>query len=39
MPGIGILGTNFGKRHAEIFRDLVDTDVIGIAGRDPEKTR
>jgi predicted dehydrogenase len=36
---IGILGTNFGKRHAEIFTSLPDVDVLGIAGRNAQKTR
>jgi UDP-N-acetylglucosamine 3-dehydrogenase len=36
---IGILGTNFGKRHAEIFASFPDVDVLGIAGRNALKTK
>jgi len=35
---IGILGTGFGKRHAEIFASFPDVDVAGITGRDEVKT-
>lgn len=36
---IGILGTNFGKRHGEIFTSFPDVEVLGIAGRNEQKTR
>jgi predicted dehydrogenase len=36
---IGILGTGFGKRHGEIFASFPDVEVVGIAGRNEEKTR
>jgi predicted dehydrogenase len=35
---IGIIGTGFGKRHAEIFQKFPDVDVIGILGRNGQKT-
>jgi predicted dehydrogenase len=35
---IGILGTGFGKRHAEIFASFPDVEVAGIVGRDEQKT-
>ncbi|MBN2084573.1 MAG: Gfo/Idh/MocA family oxidoreductase [Anaerolineales bacterium] len=35
---IGILGTGFGKTHAKIFSSFPDVEVIGIAGRDEQKT-
>src|SRR5512147_2086299 len=36
---IGILGTGFGKQHAAIFSSFPDVEVVGICGRDAEKTR
>ncbi len=35
---MGILGTGFGKRHAELFSSFPDVDVVGIVGRDKGKT-
>ncbi len=35
---IGILGTGFGKRHAEIYKAFPDVEVVGIAGRNKQKT-
>ena len=35
---IGIIGTNFGKRHADIFSSFPDVEVVGIFGRDERKT-
>jgi predicted dehydrogenase len=35
---IGILGTGFGKRHAEIFASFPDVEVVGIVGRNEQKT-
>ena len=35
---IGILGTSFGKRHGEIFTSFPDVEVVGIAGRNRQKT-
>ena len=36
---VGILGTGFGKRHAEIFSSFPDVEVVGIVGRDEGKTQ
>jgi UDP-N-acetylglucosamine 3-dehydrogenase len=36
---IGILGTGFGKRHGEIFASFPDVEVVGIVGRNEQKTR
>lgn len=37
---IGILGTGFmGKMHTQIFKSFSDVDVVGICGRDHEKTK
>ena len=36
---IGILGTGFGKTHARIFASLPDVEVLGIVGRNEQKTR
>jgi len=35
---IGILGTGFGQRHAEIFASFSDVEIVGIVGRDEAKT-
>lgn len=35
---IGILGTGFGKRHGEIFTSFPNVEVVGIAGRNEQKT-
>ncbi len=36
---IGILGTGFGRRHGEIFCSFPDAEVVGIVGRDEQKTK
>jgi UDP-N-acetylglucosamine 3-dehydrogenase len=36
---IGILGTGFGKQHAKIWASLPDVEVVGIVGRDAQKTQ
>jgi predicted dehydrogenase len=36
---LGIIGTSFGKRHAEIFQKLPDVEVVGILGKDEQKTK
>ena len=38
-PRIGILGTGFGQTHAKIFSSFSDVEVIGIVGRDDQKTK
>ena len=35
---IGILGTNFGKVHAEFYNKFQDVEIDGIVGRDKPKT-
>ena len=35
---IGILGTGFGKTHAKIFSSFPDVEVMGIAGRNEQRT-
>jgi UDP-N-acetylglucosamine 3-dehydrogenase len=35
---LGVIGTGFGKRHAEIFASFPDVEVVGIVGRDKQKT-
>ena len=36
---IGILGTRFGQTHAKIFSSFSDVEVVGIVGRDDQKTK
>lgn len=36
---IGVLGTGFGQNHARIYTSFPDVEVVGIAGRDAQKTR
>lgn len=36
---IGILGTGFGLTHAKIFSSFPDVEVVGIVGRNEEKTK
>lgn len=36
---IGILGAGFGKRHGEIFASFPDVEVVGIVGRNEQKTK
>ncbi|MBN1372083.1 MAG: Gfo/Idh/MocA family oxidoreductase [Anaerolineaceae bacterium] len=36
---IGILGTGFGQNHARIYTSFPDVEVVGIAGRDAQKTQ
>lgn len=36
---IGILGAGFGRRHGEILASFPDVEVVGIVGRDQQKTR
>ena len=36
---IGILGTGFGKTHARLLAALPNVEVVGIAGRNEQKTR
>jgi UDP-N-acetylglucosamine 3-dehydrogenase len=35
---IGILGTGFGKYHAQCYKSIPEVDIAGIAGRNREKT-
>ncbi len=35
---LGIIGTGFGVRHAEIYASFPDVEVVGILGRDKQKT-
>jgi UDP-N-acetylglucosamine 3-dehydrogenase len=35
---LGIIGTGFGVRHAEIYASFPDVEVVGIVGRDKQKT-
>lgn len=37
MIKVGILGTGFGKLHADIYSKLKDVEIVGIFGRRPEK--
>lgn len=36
MLRVGILGTGFGKVHADIYRNLKGVEIAGIFGRTPE---
>jgi UDP-N-acetylglucosamine 3-dehydrogenase len=35
---LGIIGTGFGKRHAEIYASFPEVEVVGIVGRDEQRT-
>jgi UDP-N-acetylglucosamine 3-dehydrogenase len=35
---VAVIGTGFGKEHARIYTTFPDVEVVGIAGRNPEKT-
>ena len=35
---LGIIGTGFGVRHAEIYKTFPDVEVVGILGRDEQNT-
>ncbi len=35
---LGIIGTGFGVRHAEIYASFPDVEIVGIFGRDEQKT-
>ena len=35
---LGIIGTGFGARHAEIYASFPDVEIVGILGRDKQKT-
>lgn len=37
MIKVGILGTGFGKVHAEIFSKMDNVEIVGVFGRDTEK--
>jgi UDP-N-acetylglucosamine 3-dehydrogenase len=38
-PRIGIFGTGLGQTHAKIFSSFSDVEVVGIVGRDDQKTK
>jgi UDP-N-acetylglucosamine 3-dehydrogenase len=35
---VAVIGAGFGKEHARIYTSFPDVEVVGIAGRNPEKT-